>query len=276
MTSLADLIVFLRELAPLELAEEWDNVGLLLGRSDGELSAVLTCLTLTPDVAQEAIEKNAELIVSHHPILFRPVQSLTDDFTEGKMLLDLIRAGIAVYSPHTAYDSARTGINSQLAETFGLSGVQPLRPVSAEQLARCPHLAGLGAGRIGTLPIACSLEELAQQVREKLPVSAGVQLVGESDRSIRTVAIACGSAAEMIQDAAGAGADVLITGEARFHACLEARSLGIGLIVAGHYATERPGIEHLARCLTREFSSLTVFASEAETDPLRLLPPRTC
>jgi dinuclear metal center YbgI/SA1388 family protein len=239
------------------------------------LNAVLTCLTLTSDVAQGAIEKKAGLIVTHHPILFRPVQSLTDDRTEGKMLLDLIQAGIAVYSPHTAYDSARTGINAQLAETFGLSDVRPLRPVSEAQLARFPHLEGLGAGRFGTLSEPCSLDELAQQVREKLPVSAGVQLVGESDRSIRTVAIACGSAAEMIQDAARAGADVLITGEARFHACLEARSLGIGLIVAGHYATERPGIEHLARCLTRAFSGLTVFASEAETDPLRLLPPRT-
>src|SRR5262245_53065068 len=106
MLSVADLIAFLEEFAPPGLAEEWDNVGLLIGDRSREVSRVMTCLTLTTDVAEEAIAERAGLIVSHHPVLFRAVKRLTADDEQGKILLQLIAAGIAVYSPHTGYDSA--------------------------------------------------------------------------------------------------------------------------------------------------------------------------
>src|SRR5437773_6843219 len=112
---LHDLVSHLRQLAPLELAADWDNVGLLLGDADSEVSRVLTCLTVTPEVAAEAVDSRANLIVSHHPILFRAAKRLTSATTEGRMLLALARAGVAVYSAHTAFDNATGGINDRIA-----------------------------------------------------------------------------------------------------------------------------------------------------------------
>ena len=131
MIRLQDVVSFLREFAPPELAEDWDNVGLLIGDPADEIQSVLTCLTLTPNVADEAISRGVQLVITHHPVLFRPVQRLTAETSEGRILLSLIRAGISVYSPHTSYDSAANGINAQLAQLFELRDVQPLRANAA-------------------------------------------------------------------------------------------------------------------------------------------------
>lgn len=275
MTDRSQILEFLAELAPLELAESWDNVGLLLGADAGPASTVLTCLTLTPDVAAEAVSRNVDLIVSHHPILFRPIQRLTTQTSEGAMLLELARAGVSVYSPHTAYDSAARGINAQLADVFSLTDVTPIRPLDPSLAAQHPQLTGLGSGRIGDLAEPTSLGQFAARVAELLPTAAGVQTVGTESTEVSRVAIACGSAAEFLRDARRLGADVLLTGEARFHACLEARDLGIHLVIAGHYATERPAVERLAERLGEKFPDLDVFPSGAESDPLRLSDGRS-
>lgn len=270
MAELSSILESLAELAPLELAEEWDNVGLLVGRAGESVDRVLTCLTITPDVVDEAIETSADLIVSHHPILFRPRQEITFDSVEGAMLIRLIQANIAVYSPHTAYDSAKRGINAQLAETLGLNEVLPIRPVDEAISAGNSRLAGLGSGRIGTLSESMTLQEFTAFVAKKLPSEAGIQFVGDPERTISTAGVACGSAAEFQGDARRLGADVLLTGEARFHACLEARSNDIALVIAGHYATERPAVERLAELIGEACPGVTVEASESESDPLRL------
>lgn len=258
-----DILSFLGEFAPMELAEDWDNVGLLVGASDADVSSVLTCLTLTPDVAAEAIERGVQLIVTHHPILFRAVQQITDATSEGRMLLDLIRAGVCVYSPHTSYDSASAGINSQLAEALSLSNIRPLRPAASADVPST-----VGSGRYGDLPESVSLSDFAVQVKAALGIEH-TWLVGDLSRSISRVGIACGAAAEFMRDAAEAGCDVLLTGEARFHACLEARTLDIALVLPGHYATERHAMETLAGILREQFAELTVSASEVETDPVQ-------
>lgn len=127
MQPLAAILETLERLAPLNLAADWDNVGLLLGDRRMEVGRVMTCLTVTPETVAEAVAGEAQLIVTHHPILFRAVKRLTADNTEGRMLLSLARAGIAVYSAHTAYDDAPDGINEQLARGLGLATVEPLR-----------------------------------------------------------------------------------------------------------------------------------------------------
>ncbi|WP_437202652.1 Nif3-like dinuclear metal center hexameric protein [Planctomicrobium sp. SH664] len=260
--SLARITDFLARLAPLELAESWDNVGLLLGEAQQPVDKVLTCLTLTEDVADEAVQGGARLIVAHHPILFRPVQRLTSATAEGAMLLKLIRAEIAVYSPHTAYDSAPSGINQQLAELLGLREIVPLRPA-----AECVD-ASMGSGRYGQLVQPRRCDQVLADVRHQLKV-AQLEFVGDPARMVHQVAVACGSAGEFLKDAHQAGCELFITGETRFHTALEARQLGIGLVVAGHYATERPGIEWLAARLQREFPRVKVWASEVERNPLQ-------
>src|SRR5262245_49959169 len=128
MATVADVAEFLERLAPTRRAAEWDNVGLILGEHSAGVTRVLTCLTVTPPVVEEAISSGVSLIVTHHPMLFRPVQKLTDATPEGRMVVALMRAGIAVYSPHTSFDNCAGGINDLLAQKLGLTDVRPLRP----------------------------------------------------------------------------------------------------------------------------------------------------
>ena len=270
-----ELVAWLEQLCPPELSEDWDNTGLLLGSRSRAVDSVLTCLTLTGDVAREAVEVGAGLVVSHHPLLFRPVQRITSDTPAGRTLLLLLEAGIAVYSPHTSFDSAGRGINQQLAELLDLTDIQPLRAVpssagthSASSTAEPGATAVAGSGRYGRLSQPCRLEELVERVGQLLPAS-GVQWAGPASLTVQHLGIACGAAAEYLSDAVRHGCQALLTGEARFHAALEAREQGVGLILAGHYATERPAIEQLAGAIQAAFPLLTVQPSQTETDPLK-------
>jgi dinuclear metal center YbgI/SA1388 family protein len=133
MPSVADLVTFLDCFAPPSLAAEWDNTGLLLGDAGQPVERVVTCLTVTPDVVAEAVAERVQMIVSHHPILFRGAKKLSSQTPEGRLMLPLMRAGVAVYSPHTAFDNCNGGINDTLAQLFGLQNVKPLRSKDGKQ-----------------------------------------------------------------------------------------------------------------------------------------------
>ncbi len=261
MLTVGDVAQFLEEFAPASLAESWDNVGLLVGNLEQQVERVMTCLTITQASAREAVEKKAELIVSHHPLPFRALKRLTTDTSEGRLLLDLIEARISVFSPHTAFDSAQQGINARLATLLQLMDVQPLVP-GVEP--------GQGAGRYGTLGAAVSLSELTSRVKNLLTID-NIQAVGSLAQSVHKVAVACGSAGEFLGPAKAAGCDCLVTGEVRFHTCLEAESLGMSIVLAGHFASERFAVEQLAGVLSEKFPSLQVWASQQERDPLHWL-----
>jgi dinuclear metal center YbgI/SA1388 family protein len=363
MPTVADVIRFLEDFAPPELAASWDNVGLLLGDRVAPVHRILTCLTVTPASAAEAVEAGAQLIVTHHPVLFRAVKRLTSTTPEGRMLLALIRAGVAVYSPHTALDNTRGGINDSLARRLRLADVTGLRRregsrqckvvvfVPEADLARvsdalfaagagqigqysqcsfrlagtgtffgsdasnptvgqkgrreevsewrleavCPEgrveavltalrkahsyeepaydvyplrpTAGQGEGRLGRLPQPLPLAELARSVKTDLKAAA-VQVVGDPARLVERVAIVCGAGGEFLADAVRARADVLLTGEMRFHDYLTAESEGLALVLPGHYATERCGVEELADRLRGQWPDLDVWASRREQDPI--------
>ena len=260
MTTVRDICDYLDDVAPPALAEDWDNVGLLIGDRDAGVDRVVTCLTLTEDVAAEAVERSADLIIAHHPVLLRATKRVTSDSIEGRLLLTVMNAAIAVYSPHTRYDSATLGINAQLAEVLELADVRFLRPIDDS----INH----GAGRFGRLDIPVSLVDFLATVKHALNVDY-LPYVGDRDVEVRQVAVACGSAAEFADDAFRQDCQVLVTGEARFHMCLHARSLGISLVLAGHYATERPAMERLSQMLAQQFSALDVTASAVEMDPVR-------
>lgn len=271
MITVSEIAQFLGEFAPLTLAEGWDNVGLLVGDATGPVDRILTCLTVTPDVVAEAVALRVDLIVSHHPMLFKPVQRLIANDSQGGMLLSLIGAGIALYSPHTAFDSAAAGINQQLADRFGLLAVHPLRIKPNPTNSPNPLMEGAsGAGRYGDLPHPCTLDELCESSKQLLNVPR-LQRVGSPSAIIRRLGVACGAAAEFIPDALAAGCDALLTGEARFHDCLRARDSGLALILPGHYATERPAVETLAELLQTKFTQLTVTASVQEHDPVEIV-----
>jgi dinuclear metal center YbgI/SA1388 family protein len=364
MLTIAAVVDFLERFAPPDLAAEWDNVGFLLGDRTARVRRVMTCLTVTPDVAEEAVADKAQLIVTHHPILFRPVKRLTAAHPEGRMLLDLIRARVSVYSPHTAFDNTAGGINDLLARRLGLVEVGPLRRregtrhckvvvfVPEPDLARvadalfaagaghigqysqcsfrlagtgtffgsdasnpavgqkgrreevsewrleavCPEngveralaavrkahsyeepaydvyplrpgASPLGEGRVGRLPQPQALREFAQAVKTALTANL-VQTIGEPEEPVERVAIVCGAGGELLTAALRSRADVLLTGELRFHDYLTARSEGLALCLPGHYATERCGVEELAGRIKEKWPDLEVWASRRERDPV--------
>ena len=265
MPIVAEITDFLENFAPLALAADWDNVGLLVGDRSQEAQRIMTCLTITPESVAEALDESAGLIVTHHPLPFRPLRRLSADTTDGRMLWDLIRGGISIHSPHTAFDSAAAGINQQLAEHLGLGNVQALHPVDD---ALQVETGSPGAGRYGTLPQPTPLATLFDRIKKPLQLDA-LQYVGEVDQSISRVGIGCGSAAEFLDTAAQRGCDGFVTGEMRFHDCLHARALGIGVVLLGHYASERFAVEKLATVLAEHFHDCHVWPCRRESDPIR-------
>ena len=368
MSTVADLLAWLEDFAPSRLAESWDNVGLLFGDPSSQVTRVMTCLTVTPRSADEAIAEGAHAIVSHHPILFKGTKSLRADRPETAHLWRLARAGVAILSPHTAFDNTTGGINDGLARRVGLVDVEALRPappstrfkvvvfapkpdreavlsaafdagagrigayeqcsfgstgfgtffgteganptigeagrrevvrewrlelvcpgdrltavllairnahsyeepaIDAYPLALGPPI-GPGAGRVGRLEQAEPLGMFATRVARLLGAPSA-QFAGDPARPISRVALCCGAGDDFLPDAAKLKADVLLTGEARFHRAIEAEALRIGLIVLGHHATERSGVEDLAVLIAGAFPHLTTWPSRLEIDPLRPL-----
>lgn len=247
MTELKEIYGYLKELAPLELAEDWDNPGLLVdcGRPVGR---ILTCLDITGPVVREAQEKGCDLVVSHHPVIFRPLKALQ----EGQVPCLLLKAGISAICMHTNLDAAPGGVNDTLAQRMGLREVEPF----AE-----------GMGRIGWIN-EMSAHQLAQETARIL--HARVQWA-DGGKPIRRLALITGSGGSMLEDAIRAGADALLTGEASHHAALDALAAGVTLVTAGHYATEFPVAQTLATRLGDRFRDLEVLVSETDRDPYHYL-----
>lgn len=276
---LVEILGFLESFAPLDLAEDWDNVGLLLGDRTAEAGRVLTCLTITPEVVAEAIDGQIDLIVSHHPMPFRPLKTITTDSVTGRMVLDLIRNQIAVYSPHTAFDSTAGGINQMIAERIQLQNIQSLIEVngwsdSAEREfdPDAPQTSSTnkvyGVGRLGELSTPTTCEAFARLLANEFSVST-VKACGNLEQSITRIGIACGSAGQFLSTATSLGCDAFITGETNFHTCLESQASNVSLFLLGHYGSERFAVERLAEILSEEFPALSIAASSAESDPIQ-------
>lgn len=248
----------LERIAPLRLAADWDSVGLLVGSRRGSITRVMTCLTLTPAVAAEAVRTAVDLIVTHHPLPFRPVGRITADSATGRVLLEVMAAGIAVWSGHTAWDSAAGGINDQLAALLRLEHVSPITPDEVYPLA--------GVGRAGAAPAGATVGDLAR-LAGAVGVAA-VQVAGPADRPAGRVGIVCGSGGDLIPEAARAGCNTFVTGELSLHSALDAVAHGMAAIMLGHHASERFSLDVLGRRLAEALPGLEWRASSTDIDPL--------
>lgn len=262
MPTIGDIVASLESFAPPALAEDWDNVGLLVGSPDWPATRILTCLTVTPATVAEAVEQRVELIVTHHPVPFHALKTITTATTAGRLLLQLIAAQVGVYSPHTAFDSAQAGINQHLAIGLDLQQIEPM--ISATDAAETDA----GTGRMGSAGEQLSLMEVVGRVKSFLGIDT-VRVVGRDDQPVNKVAIACGSGGSLLSTAVERGCDCLVTGEIGFHGCLEAEARGVGLVLPGHFASERFALLSLADYLGEQFSGVEVWASRNESDPLR-------
>lgn len=220
---LKEIISIIETYFPTESAMEWDNVGLLLGDREREIKKVLLTLDITYDIIEQAKAAGAELIWSHHPVMFSPVQKITTDTGLGRLLLCASENKINIYASHTNCDVAPAGINAYLAEMFELEN-----PTAIEDS---------GLGRIGNLKSAMKFSDFARLVCRRLN-TPHLRFCGDENRIVKRIAIGSGACADSILPAAEMGADVMITGDLKYHEMLEAAELGINVIDAGHYPTE--------------------------------------
>lgn len=364
-----EIIAIMETLAPPELAAEWDNVGLLLGDPEKEVRRVLVALDITPEVVEEASSRGANLIISHHPLFFRPWKNLRFDGGRGALVKRLVQEDIMVYSAHTNLDFAALGVSYHLAVRLGLEDIVVLQPTYRERYyklvtfvpeeaesrvreAICAAGAGWignyshctfrtlgtgtflplsgtnpyigqegrleevkeyrletilprerlsgvlqalvkahpyeeaaydvyplanegppqGAGRLGRLPQAVSLQELALNVKKELGAER-VAVVGDVERKVQKVAVCGGAGSDMLETARAKGAEVLITGDVKYHEAWRALELGVALIDAGHFATERVIVPALVQYLQEELQDreVMVLAAQREREPWRQL-----
>lgn len=235
MVSVSKILNLVGEIAPFELAEAWDNVGLLAGHPDWSVDRVLVALDLTPGALREAVEIGAQLIVTHHPILFTGRKNLREDDGEGALLTELVRAKIALIAAHTNYDNAPGGLNDVLAEALGLKDVVPLEN-------------GLRAGTF-----AGDDASLAALAAERL---GGQPRLYRGARAIHKVAVCGGAGGSFWPLAHAAGCDAYLTGEVRHHEALAATAAGLTLVEAGHYYTERVMVKALRNGLQKRADAL--------------------
>ncbi|AGL00905.1 Nif3-like dinuclear metal center hexameric protein [Desulfoscipio gibsoniae] len=362
-----DLVRVMERLAPLELAEEWDNSGWQVGDPDARVHKVLLALDVTPEVVDEAVGKGVQLIISHHPMLLKGVKALRRDNPAGSLLFRLIQAGIGVYSAHTSLDSAEGGVNDVLARVLGLQQIEVLQPVRYQQLlklvvfvpaayadavrealgrAGAGHIgnyshctfnlngtgtfypregtspfigkvgrlerveevrietiinkektgevvramleahpyeevaydlyplenkgAASGLGRIGRLPLTVTLAELAGTVQQVLQGDC-LRYGGDPHTLVQRIAVCGGSGGDLWPQAGQKGADVLVTGDVRYHAARDMLAAGMSFIDAGHFATERvvlpPLREQLTVALAQAGLAVEIAVATCETEP---------
>ena len=238
----------LERIAPRHLAEDWDNTGLLVGSYAQKVERILVALDVDDIVVAEAIERSADMIVAHHPAIFRGMKQLRTDLPLGRRLAALLTHGIAVAAAHTNLDITRGGVNDVLAERLGLEKLSTF--ITTEQADGSAE----SLGRIGTLPAPVAIDDFAHSVCKRLGVSH-VRLVRAADRPVRRVAVVGGAGAEFIDTAVRRGADVYVTGDVKYHEAQRAAEQGMHLIDAGHFGTEVPVLPVLADLLRAELAA---------------------
>ena len=254
MATVHDILTYLETLAPRSMKMDWDNVGLLCGSRSAEVTKVLVALDPFEHVCREAAELGAELIVTHHPLIFQALKSITDETSIGRSIQLLCREGISAVNAHTNLDCAEGGVNDVLSDTLGLVNVSTVPGDS--------H----GLLRMGEVPEQ-DLAGFLASVKEKLGCD-GLRYV-ESGKPVRKVAVGGGSCADCMQDALAAGCDTFVTADVRYNQFREAYELGLNLIDAGHFATENPAAAYLAEKIAAAFPNVEVKISETHRDCMK-------
>lgn len=247
-----EIIEFFDQLYPPEFAESWDNVGLLCGDSQKEIKKIFVTLDITLQTVKEAVAWGADMIISHHPILFHGIKQVDFKQEEGKIIVQLIQHQMVVYAAHTNLDMAPHGINRALAELFELRHVEVLEEDKRNKL--------FGTGHIGVLEKQTTLKEFA--VRAKVLLSTPfVRVCGDLEQKVQTVAIVSGSGSDWISNAIQKGADVFVTADLKYHEALDAVAGGLCMIDAGHFPTERIVMELFQKKIEQQLKGLEILHS---------------
>lgn len=253
MTTVADILAFLDTLAPRSLKMDWDNCGLLCGRPGREVHRILVALDPFDTVIDEAIRVKADLLVTHHPLIFRNgLMAVNEDTEAGRCVLKLVENGIAAINAHTNLDIAPGGINDVLAQTLGLNGIETI----GEE----------GLLRRGTVP-AQPLPQFLAHVKQALGCD-GLRYV-DGRENVHIVAVGGGACADEMQEALAAGCDTFVTSDVKYNQFRTAFQLGLNLIDAGHFHTENPAMPVLRDKLQAAFPEVEVLFSDSHRDCMK-------
>ena len=258
MVTVRDVLEFIESIAPAYMKEDWDNVGLICGSKDTPVTGILVALDPFEDVCREAVDAGAQLIVTHHPIIFEPTMRVTDETSVGRCIMMLCRHGISAVNAHTNLDCAPGGVNDVLAGKLGLQNVQIVEPKGGAVpygLLRC--------GEVEAQP----LETFLATVKESLGCE-GLRYVS-GGTTVRKVAVGGGSCASELLSAKAAGCDTFVTADVKYNGFWDARDLGMNLIDAGHFCTENPVVPVLAAKIAAAFPELAVKISEKHGDCMK-------
>ncbi|MEG1416216.1 MAG: Nif3-like dinuclear metal center hexameric protein [Clostridium sp.] len=245
---------------PLNLCEDYDNVGLLIGRYDKEISKALISLEVTPRVINEAIENNVDIIIVHHPLIFKPLKKISDRGYIESMVLTLIENKIALYASHTNFDSAKSGMNDILSEKLNLNNVSTL-----EQKEGIEE----GIGRVGTLDRPLAFRDFYISLKSEFNLS-GVIVSGDDTKIINKVAVVGGSGADLIRIAMKKGCDCIVTGDVKHHIALDFVNQGMCIVDLTHFGSEIIFKEHFRKFI-EENTEIEVILSSSEENPLRIV-----
>ena len=261
MTTVGDILSYLETLAPRSMKMDWDNVGLLCGGKNRPVTKVLVALDPFEGVCKEAVQWGAELILTHHPLIFSPLKSVTDETSIGRAVQLLCSAGISAINAHTNLDCAPGGVNDCLAQTLELSDVQVIAPSGVDELGRPWGLLRQGAVEIQPL------SDFLPHVKEALHCD-GLRYVN-GGKPVHRVAVGGGACASELMDAVNAGCDTFVTADVKYNQFWDAHDLGLNLIDAGHFATENPVTALLAEKIAAQFPELNVKISETHRDCMK-------
>lgn len=252
---LGDIIARLEQLSPPSYAEDWDNVGLLVGRRDKEVSTVYIALDAEKELIEEAIRLQADLILTHHPMIFRAIKRVSDDDFIGERIVKLLRYDISYYAMHTNFDVM--GMADAAADALQLTERRVLDVTFEDELSE------EGIGRTGRLPAPMELKACAQLVKSAFDVP-DVRVYGDLSRLTETVAVCPGSGKSVIDTAIKKKTDVLITGDIDYHEAIDAVAQGLAIIDAGHYGIEKLFIPYMRDYLTRELPTLNIHTARVK------------
>jgi len=244
-----DILNLLNRIAPFDLAEEWDNSGLQIGSPDQSVNKILVALDPSLEVVREALSQKAQLLLTHHPLIFKGIARINLGLYPGQVIAEAIKGDLSIVATHTNLDLAEKGINQILAQLFELQNVETLLNNNQHDYP----LSGLG--RIGNLTSSRPLGEIAKWIKDKIGATH-VSVIGQREKPIRRVAVVGGSGGSMVTQAFHRGADLLITGDIGHHDSLTALSLGISLIDSGHFFSEWSALRIFKDSLQREMVEL--------------------
>jgi dinuclear metal center YbgI/SA1388 family protein len=264
--NLGKVMAAVEEIVPSEFAEEWDNSGMQIGGLDWQVESIWVALDPLPEVISAACRKDIDLVITHHPLIFKPLSILNVSTLQGSVIQQALDHQVAIYAVHTNLDRIEDGVNDVLASRIGLRNTAPL---SMDAISGRP-----GFGRMGTLPQPKTLGLLAKHLKQALDLGH-VRVVGNLDMVVKTAAVCSGSGSSMVGAFLDSGADVFISGDLKYHDARDVEFAQKALIDVGHFASEHLIVETFAERLKHHFNNkglaLTVTPYTFEKDPFVII-----